>query len=172
MEEKKNLVLTQEAAFSLFADIIKSHGCNFVKFKYVHGKLIENEVVIKTITSDGLETVNLGKPGDVLVENQTGQKEQYVIGSDRFTELYSYVSELKDGWSLFTPKGKIDAVELYEELLDELDLPNEFQIIAAWGQAQIVKLGDYLAIPIDNKEIYRVARKEFFETYKASEEEE
>lgn len=39
-------------------------------------------------------------------------------------------------------------------------------LIAAWGETQPVKVGDFLASPDETySEVYRIARKEFFETY-------
>ena len=38
--------------------------------------------------------------------------------------------------------------------------------MANWGEKMVVRKNDYLVSPLDNSEVYRIARKEFFETYK------
>jgi NAD(P)-dependent dehydrogenase (short-subunit alcohol dehydrogenase family) len=40
------------------------------------------------------------------------------------------------------------------------------QFMAPWDQPEKVELNDFLVTPPDHSEIYRIARKEFFETYK------
>jgi hypothetical protein len=54
--------------------------------------------------------------------------------------------------------------------VSEADLDNfckavlmEFQ--APWKESIVVKPGDYLVISLEKSEIYRVAKKEFLETY-------
>ena len=43
---------------------------------------------------------------------------------------------------------------------------NEFYIITSWNEKMIVKKDDYLVSPMEYNEVYRIANKEFFETYK------
>ena len=38
--------------------------------------------------------------------------------------------------------------------------------MAPWGEKMIVKVGDYLVSPLNYSEVYRIAEKEFFETYR------
>ena len=38
--------------------------------------------------------------------------------------------------------------------------------MAPWGERMVVKSGDYLVAPMNYSEVYRVAEKEFFETYR------
>ena len=56
-----------------------------------------------------------------------------------------------------------------KELLDQVGIDEEYYFIAAWGEEMVTKKDDYLACPLDHSEVYRIARKEFFETYKPDE---
>lgn len=61
-------------------------------------------------------------------------------------------------WSLYQAKGEIYALEVTEENLVQ-------SFVAIWGQEMVCKVGDFYACPTDGEEVYRIARKEFFETY-------
>ena len=65
----------------------------------------------------------------------------------------------------YRPTGKIVAVELTDERLRALELPPEFHFTAAWGENVTAKAGDFMGGPPDFSEVYRLARKEFVETY-------
>jgi hypothetical protein len=49
------------------------------------------------------------------------------------------------------------------EFFGELEI---LEFVAPWGESMIVKPGDYLVTPPEKNEIYRIAQKEFEETYK------
>ena len=120
---------------------------------------------VQTITSDGLETVNHAKKGDFLVKNKTGAGEIYIVSPDTFHKKYVFLHEAEDGFSEYRSTGKVIALELKASLLAELDLPSPFYFEAPWGEDMIAKEGDFLAMPPDKGQVYRIARKEFFETY-------
>ena len=49
----------------------------------------------------------------------------------------------------------------------KLNVGEEFYITAPWGSEQLAKEGDKFVAPLpDTNEIYRIARKEFDETYR------
>ena len=77
--------------------------------------------------------------------------------------------ELGDGFSEYVAKGKIVAVEMSSALLERLGLKQEFQFMAPWDEEMVVKENDFLVSPQDFSEVYRIARKEFFETYEPDE---
>lgn len=141
----------------------------YEKFKkIVARKAVPGEVII-TVTSDGKETQNTAIEGDYVVQNQTEAKEQYIVSAESFNKKYVLFLEVDSGMNTYNPIGKIQAIELTSEKLDYLSLPDEFKFIAAWGEGMVAKKGDFLCRPIDGNEVYRIARKEFFETYKKQE---
>lgn len=128
------------------------------------GKLNEE---ILTYTSDGLETKNIVKKGDMVVQNMTNAKEQYIVPLVKFNKKYSFYKKYNDEWSIYMPKGEIKAVLVDKKLLKELGInEKEFYIKTAWNEKMIVKENDYLVSPIDMSEVYRIAKTEFFETYR------
>ncbi len=48
----------------------------------------------------------------------------------------------------------------------EIHFPGGFRFRAAWGGLMEVRPRDYLASPLDGSEVYRIARREFRETYR------
>ena len=52
------------------------------------------------------------------------------------------------------------------ELTDKFDVGEEFYIVAPWGSEQLAREGDKFVAPLPGlDEVYRIARKEFEETY-------
>lgn len=130
----------------------------FEKFKPIlarEGKIGET---IKTFTKDGLETTNKVTVPSYVVKNTTDAKEEYIVTKEKFEKRYSFLKKENKVWSSFKPNGEIKVVKVKND--------NEFFILAPWGEKMIVKKGDFLVSPLDYSEIYRVANKEFFETYK------
>ncbi len=58
-------------------------------------------------------------------------------------------------------------MEVNKRLLKKFRVKNRFYFEAEWGSKMIVKEKDFLACPVGGEEVYRIARKEFFETYQA-----
>lgn len=130
----------------------------FEKFKPIlarEGKIGET---IKTFTKDGLETTNKVTVPSYVVKNTTDAKEEYIVTKEKFEKRYSFLKKENKVWSFFKPSGEIKVVKVKND--------NEFFILAPWGEKMIVKKGDFLVSSLDYSEIYRVANKEFFETYK------
>ncbi len=162
-------VYTQKAIIATMVPILKSEGKTYKKFKKVFAREAVEGESIETVTDDGVETTNKAKAGDFIIKNQTEAGEMYIIGAEKFQDRYDFLEEGSDGFALYSPKGKAVAVEMNEELLKRLGLQNEFYLIAPWGEEMVVKKDDYLASPLDFSEVYRIARKEFFETYQPGE---
>jgi hypothetical protein len=120
---------------------------------------------VATVTSDGLETENIAKQGDYIVRNTTKAKEKYIMSASKFNTRYEWIRKSNRGFDLYASKGKIRAIELTEAMLKALKLGNEFYFEAPWGEKMVAKQGDFIAKPMDEDEVYRIARKEFFETY-------
>jgi len=124
------------------------------KFGNVTFKVAMEEQNIITITSDGKETRNVAHPGDYIITNPGG--EQYVVKPTKFPSRYEIVEE-----NLATCKGSCWGIE-YEG--------DQFEFEAPWGEAMVCKNGDMLVSPdAELTEVYRIARKEFEETYKLAE---
>ncbi len=157
--------MTQNEMKSLFIPIIKEKGKEYKKNKKIYAKLAEGGEVIKTMTSDGLETENVARKGDFIVENQTESREQYVLTEDLFQDRYVFLKQIEEGYSEYQAIGKVIALSLSTDLIEELKLEDTFYFIASWGQKMVAKKEDFLVCPPDYSEIYRIARKEFFETY-------
>jgi len=50
--------------------------------------------------------------------------------------------------------------------LKKFGVKTRFYFQADWGSKMVVKEKDFLACPVGGAEVYRIARKEFFETYR------
>lgn len=142
----------------------------YEKFTLVYAKEAVGGERIATITKDGVETENTAVAKDMLVKNQTEAKEMYILKPDKFSKRYKQIGEAKDGFKEYQAVGEIKAIEVTPDLLKEAKVTaQEFYFIAAWGEKMVVKEGDYLVSPLDYSEVYRIAHKEFFETYRLKE---
>lgn len=155
-------ILNQDEAKKTLVPVLKSLGKKYKKFGSIIARPGVDGEVIHTVTHDGFETTNVIKPGDYVVTNNTEAKEQYILTAKQINNRYHSPElfdnkELEDkGYRKFRAKGVCFAVE------SDVD----FLIVAAWGETQPVKVGDMIASPDDTySEVYRIARKEFFETY-------
>lgn len=162
----RNVKYTQEEMKEIFLPILNEDGIFYKKIKKILARPAKDGEYIATITADGLETVNKSEKGDYIIKNQTEAGEQYILKKEKFEKRYELLEEkTSNEFNLYEPKGQIIAIELTTELLKHLDLPSPFYFIPAWKGKMVAKINDYLACPTDCSEIYRIARKEFFETY-------
>jgi hypothetical protein len=166
---KEKQVYTQKEIIATMLPILKSEGNIFKKIKKVFAREAAEGEAIQTITGDGLETTNTAKAGDFIIKNQTDAGEMYIIGAEKFHDRYDFLEEGADGFSVYSAKGKVVGVEMNEDLLKQLNLADEFYLVAPWEEEMVVKKDDYLVSPLDYSEVYRIARKEFFETYQLDE---
>ena len=149
--------MTQQQAFNLFMPMIEDFGKEYYKYSLVRAFIANNEEYIETWTSDGLETTNYSKPGDFIVQNlQTESMEKYIVSEEMFLNRYQFFYQDLFG-AIYLPKGRIKACMYSGETMS---------FIANWGRQMILKSGDYIASPYPHyNEVYRIASKEFFETY-------
>ena len=131
----------------------------------VRAKKAQSGQVVITKTSDGSETKNTAESGDWLVENQTSSNEHYLVKAETFKKKYSLVQSLEKGWGCYQPKGETSGMVVSESHLEALGNPNALEFQAPWKDTMIVKPGDMLVVPSEKDEIYRIAKKEFGETY-------
>lgn len=164
-------LFNQQQMRELFIPLLELRGKVYKKYRHILAKEAEGGEVIETHTGDGLETVNTAKAGDMIVRNTTRAGEMYVMSAAKFAERYERVGEgeEEDGFAGYRPTGRILAIGIDAGLLEELSLPEAFSFTASWGSDMVVKAGDFLACPADHSSVYRIAREEFFETYKAGE---
>ncbi len=162
-------MLTQDKIQAIFIPLLKESGLKCAKKQNIWARVAAEGELITTITADGLETSNIAHKGDMIVKNQTIAKEMYVMKPSSFEQRYASYDEAlsdSDGFQEYTPIGKIWALLMDATLLYSLNLPEAFYFEAPWGSSMICKENDYLVCPPDFSQVYRIARKEFFETYK------
>ncbi len=166
---EKSSILSQEAFLNRMTPHFKQSGALYQKYKRIYArKALENEK-IRTITNDGLETTNTAKKGDFVVKNQTGAQEMYIVTKEAFYKRYRLLKEDGGEFSEYQSIGKVIGVELTPSLLNRLGFKTEFEFVAPWGEKMVAKKGDYIVSPPEQNEVYRIARKEFFETYQLEE---
>ncbi len=153
-------MLSQKKLCDIIIPILEEKGLCCKKTAIIKARQARSGECIITITQDGMETINYAKTGDWVVENQTGAKEKYILSSTAFETKYK-TTENSEGWNTYSPIGKVIAIEYSEDLLD-VSIEN-FE--APWGTPMSLKNGDFLVAPLDKSEVYRVAKKEFEETY-------
>ncbi|MBA4299106.1 hypothetical protein SAMN03080617_01988 [Algoriphagus alkaliphilus] len=158
-------MITQKEMLNHFLPLMESQGKRFKKKSLIRAKKAEPGMVVVTRTSDGIETRNTAEKGDWLVENQTSAKESYLIKADTFEKKYTMMDSLGNGWGCYRPKGEIYAMKVCTEDLNEFSTEGLMEFQAPWKESIVVKPGDYLVISLEKSEIYRVAKKEFLETY-------
>jgi hypothetical protein len=166
---KESLPVAQEKLMSQVLPIIRNAKKRYRKFQQVHARPAKAGEVIVSKPSDGEETTKTAAPGDVVVKNLTEAKELYLVGEDKFNARYTHVKDLSDGWRLYDPVGEVLCIEISSELTAMLGVGEVFFIGAPWGSEQLALEGDMFVSPLPTlDEVYRVARKEFDETYKST----
>lgn len=158
-------MLTQKEMLTHFLPQMESQGKRFKKSSLVRAMKAEPGLHVVTLTSDGFETQNTAEKGDWLVENQTSAKERYLVKSETFEKKYTLMDSLGNGWGCYRPKGEIYALEISNSDLEKVNAVDSLEFQAPWKESVVVKQGDFLVVPIEKNEIYRIARKEFIQTY-------
>lgn len=158
-------MLSQVDMLSHFIPLMEAQGKRFRKKSLVRAKKAKPGLVVVTVTSDGIETKNTAEEGDWLVENQTSAKESYLIKADTFELKYTLLNSLGNGWGCYRPVGEIYAYKVDAADLESLGARDVLEFQAPWKESIIFKSGDFLVVPLNKTEIYRIARKEFAETY-------
>jgi hypothetical protein len=83
-------------------------------------------------------------------------KEEYIVSADMMLQRYEFVCNL-DAGGIYKPKGRVKA-SIYSG--------EEITFVAKWGRMMTLKPGDMIVTPLpDCKEVYRIAAKEFYESY-------
>ncbi|WP_051315121.1 hypothetical protein [Algoriphagus terrigena] len=158
-------MITQLEMLDYFLPLMQTQGKHYKKKSLIRAKKAKPGLEVVTVTSDGIETKNTAGPGDWLVENQTSAKESYLIKADTFEKKYILLHSLGDGWGCYRPVGEIYAYNISAMDFEKFGAAEIMEFQAPWKESIVVKPGDFLVAPVDKSEIYRVARKEFKETY-------
>lgn len=155
------MIMTQQQAQEKFLPSINAYGQNYNKKTEVLARPANPGEAIQTVTSDGKETVNTAKEGDYVVQNMTAAKEQYILSPDKLAKRYKMIAHVGNGWTKYKATGSVKGLQYKGE---NFGLPPETQFMASWNEPMALKDGDMIVTP-DGKEVYRIARKEFGETY-------
>lgn len=158
-------MITQQQLLDFFIPKLNQSFSRYQKKSLIRARKASVGQEVITFSSDGIETKNTASEGDWLVENQTSIKERYLVKAETFEKKYRLKDSLGDGWGCYQPKGFVFAIEASEELLKNLGAQSQLEFEAPWKESMIVKIGDFLVIPEALHEIYRIAKKEFGETY-------
>jgi hypothetical protein len=158
-------MITQQDMLAHFIPIFEEKGNSYRKKSLIKAKKATPGIVIFTKTSDGVETKNTAQEGDMLVQNQTSSEEQYLVKAKTFEAKYEMIDSLGNGWACYKPKGIMMGYELTDADLKSFSKIDRLEFQTPWKDTMFVRKGDFLVIPADQDEIYRVARKEFLETY-------
>jgi hypothetical protein len=156
---------TQQEMLAHFIPIFEKSGKRYRKKSLIKAKKAVLGTVVFTKTSDGVETKNVALAGDMLVQNQTSSEEQYLVKAETFESKYEMIDSLGNGWACYKPKGIMIGYELTEEDLKTFGVSERIEFQTPWKDTMFVRKGDFLVTPADQNEIYRVARKEFLESY-------
>jgi hypothetical protein len=157
--------VSQSEMLRIFAPLLLEFGQKAQKKTRIWARPALEGERVATITSDGPETENTALPGDVVVRNQSGAQETYVLPKNIFEKKYHPTGQKDAEWEEFAPQSTVCVLELRPEILQRVGFPPAFQLMARWQEPMQVRQSDYLATPEDGSEIYRIARKEFEETY-------
>ena len=150
--------ISQKEFFQTHFPYLMENGFDYFKYSLVMVRRAIPGEYIETWTADGLETTNYAKEGDFVLKNlQTEYQEEYIVTEKMFFNRYKFFYFSDENNAVYMPKGKVKAIPYYGD---------ETSFIANWGRPMALKPGDFLVSPYpDLNEIYRIAAKEFCETY-------
>ncbi len=158
-------MISQTEMLAHFLPLMEAQGKRFRKKSLIRAQKAKPGLEVVTRTSHGIETKNTAQAGDWLVENQTSAKERYLIKAETFEKKYILLDSLGNGWGCYRPIGEIYAYKVSSDDLKDLGATDTMEFQAPWRESIILLPGDFLVVPTDQSEIYRVAQKEFAETY-------
>ncbi len=158
---------SQQKIQDLLIPQLQEKGELFIKYRCVLARHAREGEQIVTITGDGKETANKANSGDYVVKNTTKAKERYIVPGSKFHKKYVLQKKRKGKkYDRYQPVGKVLGILVTDKVLPELAREKEVYFEAPWGEPMVIKTGDYMVCPPDLSEVYRIARQEFFETYR------
>lgn len=154
-------MMTQKEACDHYMPQIEATGRVYEKFTEIEARPATYGEVIVTVTAAGKETTNKADEGDFVVHNMTGAREEYILAGKKLAARYVRLSDLAvAGWCRYQATGSCMAFVYHG---------SDTEFIATWGEPMKLQTGDMIATPLPEKgEVYRIAAKEFGETYRLS----
>ena len=149
---------SQQEAIAAYMPVIEGAGRVYEKFAEVYARPAVVGEVIVTVTSDGKETQNTAGEGDMVVMNLTKAREEYILPAKKFQARYVPLTAAPNGWTRYRATGECIAVMYHGQ---------DTEFMAAWNEPMRLRTGDMLCTPLPQRgEVYRIAAKEFQETYR------
>ena len=96
--------ISQARLVELLMPMLERRPNKFRKTRQVHARSADDGEEIVTLTTDGVETTNVARTGDMVVRNLTGAQELYIISAKSFPRLYEKVEEVDVGDELLTSR--------------------------------------------------------------------
>lgn len=168
-------LLERLTPFMLTGQIYKKKGIAFLR-PATAGE------TIATVLQGKEETTNTAQEGDMVVQANTSEKEQYILTQEKFLRVYETPGvEITDhpdsaelsanGYKAYNAKGRVLALEVTQGILEQ-HLPGG-RFIASWGTPMVCEVGDFLCSPVlpgatpsaPLGEIYRIETGAFAQTY-------
>jgi hypothetical protein len=159
------LMYSQHEIISHFFTMLQEDGKRYTKKSLIRAKKANPGTLVLTRTSDGQEFENTAELGDWLIENQTAVSEHYLMKEAAFSKKYSLHQALGEGWGAYRAKGEVFAKQLTSKEILDFTGPNDFDFEGPQNKTVSLRPGDYMIIPIDKSEVYRITKKEFEQTY-------
>ena len=159
------MLYSQPEIISHYFDLLKREGKRYSKKSLTKAKKATPGTVVLTETSDGQRLEATAKPGDWLIENKTATKEHYLVSEATFSKKYQLRQALGNGWGSFQSMVPVYALKVGEKDLEPFGNPNQLEFQGPREKSVFIHPGDYLVIPVDQSEAYRITAKEFEETY-------
>lgn len=147
--------------------LIEDKGERYRKCRQVHARPAKPGETVVTVTSAGRETRSRAGENAWVVKNLTGARECYVVSQENFLRRYFFAGEVDGRWKRYQAMGEVLALAISPALCALLGVGKRFSIMAPWGSEEVAEQGDMLVTPLPERgEVYRVARREFRETYR------
>lgn len=159
------MLYSQHQIIDHFFDLLRKEGQRYSKKSLTKAKKATPGTRVITETSDGQRLETTAKPGDWLVENQTATQEQYLVSENTFQKKYQLRQALGEGWGAFQSLIQVYALQVQEKDLAPFGSPTQLEFQGPREKTVLIHPGDYLVIPVDQTEAYRITAKEFEETY-------
>lgn len=159
------MIYSQHEIIAHFFDLLKRDGRRYSKKSLTIAKKATPGTVVLTETSDGQRIETTAKPGDWLVENQTATKEHYLVSDSTFQKKYQLRQALGEGWGSFQSLGQVYALKVQKKDFAHFGDLQKLEFQGPREKSVLLLPGDYLVIPVDQTEAYRITAKEFEETY-------
>lgn len=159
--------LSQEDVYNLFCQKLQDGEVSkYHKHIKMYARLSEPGETVLTVLNGILETVKKANFGDLVMLNPQvgGAAEKYLLDGKNFWGRYDIHHD--------APISKIDGYEYYEVQAKGVSegflySGESFVFIAPWGSEMLCNDGDAIIRPLSlEREIYRVERKTFDQTYK------